>query len=89
VLPEPPSALRADGGATANRFLMQFQADLLGIPVEVAAERETTALGAAALAAGRETGVSVGAVYEPRRSRDEVEALRRGWRRALHLTRSS
>ena len=33
---------------------MQFQADLLGLPVEVAAERETTALGAAALAAGRD-----------------------------------
>ncbi len=47
-----PRVLRADGGATANAFLMQFQSDLLGIPVEVAAERETTALGAAALAAG-------------------------------------
>ena len=42
--------LRADGGASANGFLMQFQADLLGCPVEVAAERETTALGAPALA---------------------------------------
>ena len=39
---------------------MQFQADLLGLPVEVAAERETTALGAAALAAGREVRVAVG-----------------------------
>src|SRR5207245_10346916 len=53
ALPEPPAVLRADGGATANAFLMQLQADLLGVPVEVAAERETTALGAAALAAGR------------------------------------
>ena len=52
ALPERPTVLRADGGATANGFLMQFQADLLGMPVEVAAERETTALGAAALAAG-------------------------------------
>src|SRR5207247_10406397 len=42
--------LRADGGATANAWLMQFQADLLRVPVEVAAEREMTALGAAALA---------------------------------------
>ena len=72
-----------------SRFLMQFQADLLGTPVEVAAERETTALGVAALAAGRETGVGIGAVYEPKRSRDEVEGLRAGWRRALELTRSS
>jgi glycerol kinase len=89
VLPEPPRVLRADGGATANRFLMQFQADVLQVPVEVAAERETTALGAAALAAGRETGVAVGAVYEPKRSADEVATLRAGWRRALDLTRSS
>ncbi len=51
VLPEQPDVLRVDGGATANRFLMQHQSDLLGIPVEVAAEAETTALGAAALAA--------------------------------------
>ena len=51
ALPSRPAVLRADGGATANGFLMQHQADLLGIPVEVAAEPETTALGAAALAA--------------------------------------
>lgn len=43
-------ALRADGGAVGNRFLMQFQADLLGVPVEVPAMTETTALGAAYLA---------------------------------------
>ena len=48
-----PTTLRADGGAAANGFLMQLQADLLGMPVEVAAERETTALGAAALAGRR------------------------------------
>ena len=85
--------LRADGGASANGFLMQFQADLLGCPVEVAAERETTALGAAALA-GRAIGIwpdddairarlRRGAVYEPRASRDEVSARRAEWRRAV------
>jgi glycerol kinase len=89
ALPQRPTTLRADGGATANAFLMQFQADLLGLPVEVAAEAETTALGAAALAAGRETGVGVGAVYEPTRSRDEVESLRSAWGDALNLTRTS
>jgi glycerol kinase len=89
ALPERPTVLRADGGATANGFLMQLQADLLGIAVEVAAERETTALGAAALAAGRETGVHVGAVYEPTRSADEVAGLRAAWRRAVDLTTSS
>jgi glycerol kinase len=89
ALPEPPRVLRADGGATANGFLMQFQADLLQVPVEVAAERETTALGVAALAAGKETAVPVGAVYEPKRSLDEIAELRAGWRSALDLTRSS
>ena len=47
--------LRADGGAAANGFLMQLQADLARVPVEVAAEREATALGAASLA-----GLAVG-----------------------------
>jgi glycerol kinase len=42
--------LRADGGAAVNAFLMQFQADLLDVPVDVPAVRETTALGAAYLA---------------------------------------
>ena len=45
-----PSSLRVDGGATANDFLMQFQADILGIPVERSAVKETTALGAGYLA---------------------------------------
>jgi glycerol kinase len=86
-------ALRADGGATANGFLLQFQADLLGVPVEVAAERETTALGAAVLAG---LGVGLwddvgdvrsllrpGAVFEPQISRDEAETRREGWQLAL------
>src|SRR5262249_61749918 len=50
ALPGGVTVLRADGGASGNALLMQFQADLLGCPVEVAAEQETTALGAAALA---------------------------------------
>jgi glycerol kinase len=89
ALPEPLASLRVDGGATANGFLMQFQADLLGVPVEVAAEREATALGAAALAAGRESGTHVGAVYEPSRTSEEVRELRAGWISALDLTRTS
>jgi glycerol kinase len=80
ALPEPPAVLRADGGATANGFLMQFQADLLGCPVEVAAERETTALGAAALAAGSEARVRIGNRYEPQLDRS---AARAEWREAL------
>ena len=71
------------------RFLMQFQADLLGVPVEVAAERETTALGPPRSQPAAKPACAVGAVYEPKRSRDEVEALRAAWRKALDLTRSS
>lgn len=54
----PLAALQVDGGASANGFLMQFQADLLGLPVVRRAEVEATAWGAAALA-----GLSLG-VYE-------------------------
>ena len=93
VLPGGVEVLRADGGASANGFLMQFQADLLGCPVEVAAERETTALGAAALA-GRAIGLwpdgeairtrlRRGAVYEPAADRDTVAARRAEWRLAV------
>ncbi len=88
ALPQRPAVLRADGGATANAFLMQFQSDLLGIPVEVAAERETTALGAAALAHGRGARVAVGAVYEPRLSRDAALAQRTAWSAALNRSRT-
>jgi glycerol kinase len=45
-----PEALRVDGGLTANGYLLQRQADVLGIPVVVARTAETTALGAAAMA---------------------------------------
>ena len=83
ALPEPLHVLRADGGATANAWLMQFQADVLGCPVEIAAEREATALGAAALAGmalGRTGAVEprVGARYEPRREVDRAP-----WRDAV------
>jgi glycerol kinase len=84
--------LRVDGGATANDWLMQFQADLLGVPVERPANVETTALGAAALA-GLALGVwssvnqFVGArestVFEPRSTPDQRKALLSGWRRAV------
>jgi len=85
--------IRADGGATANRFLMQFQADVAGVPVEVAAEREATALGAAALA-GLATGVwtSLDEIarlrrpaerYEPAMEPGDAERLLSGWRLAV------
>jgi glycerol kinase len=84
--------LKADGGAVANRWLMQFQADVLGAPVVVPEIPETTALGAAYLA-GIATGVwsaeQVGemwreaARYEPRMEAEERDSLLRDWRRAL------
>ena len=72
VLPLRVDVLRADGGASGNAFLMQLQADLRGCPVEVAAETETTALGAAALA-GLAVGLwrdlgEVGGAHPPRRA---------------------
>jgi glycerol kinase len=69
-----PARLRVDGGMTANPWLMQRQADVLGIPVQVAATAEATALGAAAVAgvgAGRWTFSDLaslaegGTTYEP------------------------
>ena len=88
--------LRADGGATANRWLMQFQADVLGVPVVVPELAETTALGAAYLA-GIATGTWTeqdtramwreGARYEPRMPEGERETLLEGWRRALDRAR--
>ncbi|HEY9024762.1 MAG TPA: glycerol kinase GlpK [Burkholderiaceae bacterium] len=85
--------LRVDGGASANDLLMQFQADLLGIPVLRPKVIETTALGAALLA-GLGTGVydsteQIGAIwqldraFEPRMSRDEAGARLAEWDRAV------
>jgi len=89
--------LRVDGGGTANAFLMQFQADILGVPIQVAAVAETTALGAAYLA-----GLAVGVwrdtadiarrwrpskTYEPSMSTDQRETLYAGWKRAVERAR--
>ncbi len=85
--------LRVDGGATVNDTLMQFQADILGIPVVRPSVRETTALGAAYLA-GLAVGVwknteEIGdripaeSRFLPNMDRERVERLIRGWKRAL------
>jgi glycerol kinase len=85
-------ALKADGGAVANRWLMQFQADVLGCPVIVPEIAETTALGAAYLAGiatGRWSLEQVGkmwreaARYEPAMGQEQREALLAEWHRAL------
>lgn len=88
----PFDRLRVDGGATNNDWLMQFQADVLGVPVERPDIVETTALGAAGLA-----GLTVGvwrdgaeflasrkfARFTPGAGRDAAVAAHRGWRRAV------
>ena len=84
--------LRADGGATANKWLMQFQADMLGVPVVVPEIADTTVLGAAYLA-GVATGMwteddvrslwTESARYEPNMSDDQRQSLLSEWRRAL------
>jgi glycerol kinase len=99
LYPGDVGVLRADGGATENSFLMQFQSDVLGCPVEVAADADTTALGAGALA-GLAVGtwpdtdalrahLHRGARYEPAMSRDEAEGLRATWRRGLERALST
>jgi glycerol kinase len=88
--------LRADGGGTANAWLMQFQADVLGVPVVVPEIRETTALGAAYLAGVGTNLWTIDQVrttwrelrrYEPQMSADQRDALLHDWRRALERAR--
>jgi glycerol kinase len=88
-----PEVLRVDGGAARNDFLCQFQADLLGVPVERPAMTETTALGAAYLA-GLATGfwtsereleehLKIDRRFEPDMEASRREDLSAGWRRAV------
>jgi glycerol kinase len=93
------TSLRVDGGASSNDFLMQFQSDVLGVPVERPKLVETTAMGAAALA-----GLAVGfwsspdelakarqldERFKPKMAAGEREGLYRGWRAAVARVRSS
>jgi glycerol kinase len=89
--------LRVDGGACANNLLMQFQADLLGVPVVRATNPETTAMGAAYLA-----GLAMGfyksidqiasqwasdRTFDPKIGQDEREKLRAGWNKAMERSK--
>jgi glycerol kinase len=91
------SELRVDGGAAANDLLMQFQADILGVPVVRPKVLETTALGAAYLA-GLHTGVwssreeiaaqwQMQRRFEPRMARAEAAGLLARWREAVNRSR--
>ena len=91
------SELRVDGGASADRFLMQFQSDIMNVRVRRPMIRETTALGAAYLA-GLATGVwrdlddirsqwTLDSTFEPDMDEETRERLCRGFDRAVALTR--
>lgn len=79
------SEIRCDGGASANNFLMQFQADVLGIAVNRPAERESTALGAALMAAvslgecgiGESCRRGEAEIFYPSSDREKYDALYR------------
>ena len=87
------AALKVDGGAVANNMLMQFQADILGVPVDRPQVIETTALGAAYLA-GLATGVwsskeelkkswKLDNRFEPEMAMEEADKLYKGWCKAV------
>ncbi len=88
--------LRVDGGASANNALMQFQADILNVPVVRPAVTETTALGAALLAGlgvglwePQTLAVRPGAerTFEPRMARSKAAELRQRWNDAVSRTK--
>jgi glycerol kinase len=92
----PLTELRADGGAVQNRFLMQFQADQLGVPVVVPQVSETTAFGAASLA-GLAGGVwtsrddlqrswAPACRYLPGQPSEHTDRLQRRWKQAVALS---
>jgi glycerol kinase len=92
------SMLKVDGGAAANGFLMQFQADVLGVPVERPGVGETTAMGAAFLA-GLAVGLwhdtdDISALWQrdrrfaPAMAVDQRQRIFREWRRAVQRSRA-
>ena len=91
-------ALRVDGGACQNDFLMQFQADVLGVEVQRPEVLEVTALGAAALAglavgfwpdtSGLEAATGRRTAFEPQLGGDAREALYADWKRAVERSRA-
>ncbi len=93
----PITRLRADGGAVANNFLMQFQSDILGIPVDIPVIHDTTPLGAAylaALAIGDFTSLDdisanwkLEKTFEPKMRAEERESLLYKWHKAVERSK--
>ena len=88
------SVIRADGGPTRNQYLMQFQADILGFPVEVPQAEELSGIGAAYMA-----GIGLGfyeekdlfaekdrKIYIPQMDSEEREKCLDGWKKAIERT---
>ena len=94
--PQPLELLRADGGAAANDFLLQFQADMLGCRIERPACMESTAQGAAALAAlalGWQTPASLAGraaerTFTPAMPDEQRRQRLAGWREAVARARN-
>ncbi|MGX7196013.1 glycerol kinase GlpK [Enterococcus olivae] len=90
--------LKVDGGAAKNKLLMQFQADILDIPVQIAANLETTALGAAYLAGlavgfwkdldELKTMLEEGEILSPKMQDEEREKLYENWQAAVKATQA-
>ncbi len=91
------NSLKVDGGATANKYLMQFQSDILNTSIKLPTCLETTALGVCYL-----SGLCSGfynsldeikkihcyqAIYEPKMDKDEIDKLYEGWKKAVNATR--
>ncbi len=90
--------LKVDGGAANNEYLMQFQADILDIPIQRASDLETTALGAAFLA-GLAVGFwkdmdelresyEAGKIFQVQMSSNRREKLYEGWKKAVNATQA-
>lgn len=83
------SLLRVDGGATENRFLMQFQSDILGIPILVSSVKDCSARGVAMIAAETLMGLQIEKLipvvtrYEPRMNPSKRDQLLEGWHKAI------
>ncbi len=85
-LGSPLTRLRVDGGLTRSHTLLQVQADLLQVPVEVYPSPHATAFGVGAMAAGRLPAAGSGVVVEPAISADEANTRRLRWRSAAEAT---
>ena len=89
------TSMKVDGGAAANNFLLQFQSDLLQMPVQRFKTNELTALGAAYLAGlscgywtQDELGVELSREFVPEKSKKDMDSLYSNWKKAVKTCQS-